>query len=273
MAPDNYCVDDKVAIVTGAGQGIGKAISLALAEAGADITLVARRPKSIEETAAEIQKLGRKALAIPTDVTQESQVKAMVEKTLSELGHIDILVNNVGTEISKPIVATGQKLPGWQWVEDDWNKPLTLEDWHQVIETNLTSAFICAQAVGPHLVRQKKGKVINISSIYSKIAGAYFSPYCVTKAALSMLTRCLALEWAPFNICVNAIGPGYIGTEMIAEGLAVPEIEVSVLDPTPLKRLGEPREVALMAVYLASDASDFLTGQTVYLDGGRLAGG
>ena len=274
MLSKEYSVEGRVAIVTGAGRGIGKAISLTLAEAGADIAVVARTAKQIEETAEEVRKLGRKALAIPTDVTKEDQIKGAVEQTLSQFGKIDILVNNAGIDISRPIAfVPGMKLPGRQWAGDDWDKPLTLKEWHQIIDTNLTSAFLFAQAVGPHLMKRRKGKVINTSSASAKASGPGFCAYCVSKAALSMFTQCLAAEWAQFNICVNAVGPGWIYTDMTAGGLEIPELKKQALDATPLGRLGEPREVALLVVYLASEASNFMTGQTIYIDGGQLASG
>ena len=163
MIPKEYSIEGKVAIVTGAGRGLGKAISLILAEAGADVTVVARTAKQIEETAEEIHQLGQNVLAIPNDVTQEDQVKHAVEETLRQFGKIDILVNNAGIDYDRPIIATGVKLPGWQHAGDNWNNPLTLADWHRVIETNLTSAFIFAQAVGPHMIKRKKGKIFNNS--------------------------------------------------------------------------------------------------------------
>jgi len=166
MIPRAFSVGGKVAIVTGAGRGIGKAIALTLAEAGADITVVARTAKQIEETAEGARKLGRKALAIPTDVIQEDEVERAVEQTLSQFGKIDIMCNSAGIIIAKPVAfIAGARLPGWEMAGDNWDRPQTLEDWHRVIDTNLTSAFLFAQAVGPHMMRQKKGKFINISSV------------------------------------------------------------------------------------------------------------
>jgi len=275
VIPRDFSVDGKVAIVTGAGRGIGKAIALTMAEAGADITVVARSTKQIEQTAEEIRQLGRKALAVPTDVTKEDQVKEAVEQTLLHFGRIDILVNNAGIDTPMKPVAfiPGAKFFGWELAGDNWDKQLTPEEWHQVIDTNLTGAFLFVQAVGPHMLRQKKGKVINISSNSAELGTTYSAPYCVSKAALSMFTRCLASEWAPFNICVNAIGPGDTNTEMMAQYMKDPAVAKVVLDAIPAGRMGEPREIALLALYLASEASNFMNGQTVYIDGGQLGRG
>lgn len=268
-----YGLENKVAIVTGAGRGIGKAIALALAEAGADITVAARTVEQIEQTAEEIRKLGRRALVVLADVTKRDQVQNVVEQTGSQFGKIDILVNNAGMGILKPIAFTpGMKLEGWH-VADSWDTPLTEEEWHQVINTNLTSAFLFAQAVGPHMLKQKKGKFINISSNSAELAPPYFSAYCVSKAGLSMFTRCLATEWAPYNICVNAVGPGSVLTELSTPVLDDPERKEFILKSIPLGRMGETREIALLVVYLASEASNFLTGQTLYIDGGQLSRG
>jgi NAD(P)-dependent dehydrogenase (short-subunit alcohol dehydrogenase family) len=268
-----YSLEDKVAIVTGAGRGIGKAIALTFAEVGADITVVARTVDQIEQTAKEISELGRRALAVKADVTKKDQVENVVEQTVTQLGKIDILVNNAGTGILKPIAfVPGMKLGGWQ-VADSWDTPLTEEEWHLVLNTNLTSAFLFAQAVGPHMLRQRAGKVINISSNSADLAPPYFSSYCVSKAGLSMFTRCLATEWAPFNICVNAVGPGDVLTELNAPVLADPEMKRFMLESIPLGRLGETREIALLVVYLASEASNYMTGQTLMIDGGQLSRG
>jgi len=268
-----YNLEGKVAIVTGAGRGISKGIALTLDEAGADITVAARTMEQIEGTAEEIRKLGRKALAVPTDVTNKNQVANAVEQTVAQFGKIDILVNNAGVPVLKPIsFIPGMKLEGWQ-AADSWDTPLSEEEWHLVLNTNLTSAFLFAQAVGPHMLRHKKGKIINTSSNSAEMAPPYFSAYCVSKAGLSMFTRCLATEWAPYNICVNAVGPGSVLTELSAPVLNDPERKKLILERIPLGRVGETREIGLLVVYLASEASDWVTGQTFYIDGGQISRG
>lgn len=271
MMLQEYSLEGKVAIVTGAGRGIGKAISLVLAEAGADIVAAARTVAEIEETAREVRALGRRALPIPTDVTRADQVQRMVEKTVSEFGKVDILVNNAGVSRPKQLVPLGDlKFPGWQRVSD-LHSPLTEEEWQLTLDSNLTSIFLCTRAVGLHMVKQRKGKIINISSNSAELGVTYFVPYNTSKAAASMFTRCLAVEWAPFNINVNAIGPGDFHTRLSSKKHETPEMREHMLSGIPLGRVGELRELGLLAVYLASDASNYMTGQTLYLDGGRLA--
>ncbi len=273
MILNEYGLQDKVAIVTGAGRGIGKGIALTLAEAGADLVLAARTREQLESTAIEVREHGRKALVVPTDVLKKKQIEDTVEKALAEFGKIDILVNNAGIPVLKPVAfVTGMKLDGWQ-TADSWDTPLTEEEWHLVLNTNLTSAFLFTQAVGPHMLGRQRGKIINISSNSAELAPPYFSAYCVSKAGLSMFTRCLATEWAPYNICVNAIGPGSVHTELSAPVLDDPERRKDILGRVPLGRLGEIREIGLMVVYLASEASSWVTGQTFYIDGGQLSRG
>lgn len=268
-----YDLRGKTAIVTGAGRGIGKGIALVLAEAGVDVTVTARTAKEIEQTAAGIRQLGRKAAVVPADVTKADQIRQVVDKTISTFGKIDILVNNAGIAILKPAVFVhGVEPPRWQGALG-WNTQLSEQDWHQVIDTNLTSVFLLAQAVAPYMIRQKRGKIINISSNSDNLAPPYFSAYCVSKAGLSMLTRCLASELAPFNICVNAIGPGHIPTPMSAQAYENPELRRRRLETVPLGREGEPREIGLLVVYLASAASNYMTGEVLYLDGGQLMRG
>ncbi len=229
--------------------------------------------EQIEAVADEINKMGRRALAVPTDVTKREQVENVVRQAASEFGKIDILVSNAGMPILKPIsFISGMKLEGWQ-TADSWDTPLTEEEWHLVLNTNLTSAFSFAQAVGPYMLKQKKGKIIYISSNSVDLAPPYFSAYCVSKAGLSMFTRCLATEWAPYNICVNAVGPGSVITELSAPVLSDPERKKVILERIPLGRVGETREIGLLVVYLASEASNWVTGQTFYADGGQLSRG
>lgn len=274
MIANEYRVDGKVAIVTGGGRGIGKAIALVLAEAGADVAVAARSREQIEQTAEEIRKLQRRALAIPTDVSNEDQVKELVDKVISEFGKIDILCNSAGILLFKPVaVLPGVKLPGWESAGDNWDKPQTLEDWDKVLDTNLTSAFLFAQAVGPHMIKQRKGKVINISSNGAEQGISYNSAYNVSKAGVSAFTRCLASEWGPFNINVNAIAPGLTNTVMIKPLITDPKMMKDKLGKTPLGRLGEPREVALLTLFLASSASNFITGQIFTIDGGVMGRG
>lgn len=281
MSNREYRVDGKVAIVTGAGRGIGKAIAILLAEAGADVTVVARTVEQIEQTAVEVRRFGRKVLAIRADITQEDQVKRVVEQTISQFGSIDILCNNAGFLVPQPVttIAAGVKLPGWQVVEDtqgrpqSWGKPLTLDDWHKVMDTNLTSAFLFAKAAGPYMTKQKKGKVINASSVAADEGTPYFSAYCASKAGLSAFTRCLASEWAPFNINVNAVAPGFVDTQLAAPFIKTPEMRQGMLDLIPFGRFATPRDVALLVLFLASEASDYITGQVFTIDGGAMARG
>ena len=271
MITEEYRVDGKVAIVTGAGRGIGKVIALTLAEAGADITVVARTREQIEQTAEEIRKLGRKALAIPADVSQEDQVKKVVEQTISQSGKINILVNNAGIAVRGPVaVLPGAEMPIFGGMRA---QPQTLKDWQRIIDINLTSAFLFAQAVGPHMMKQRKGKVINTSSTAADEGLPGLAAYSASKAGLSTFTRCLASEWGPFNINVNAVAPGMIRTDMIAHHLKDAKRREAILGIIPLGRVAEPRDVALLVLFLASEASDYITGQILTVDGGSMGQG
>ena len=269
MILDSFSVTGKTALVTGAGRGMGRAIALALAEAGADVAVFARTTEQIEETAQLIHKLGRKALAIPLDVSREEQIKKGVDRALSEFGKVDILCSNAGIFKTGPITTLpGEKIEGWELTEGNWKEPLPVERWHEVLDTNLHAAFHFSQAVGPHMMKQKKGKVVIVSSTAAEEGQNYLSAYCVSKAGLNSLTRCLASEWGKYNININAIAPGMIKTDMIKPFEKDEHIIQGTLDLIPLGRLGEAREVALLALFLCSSASDYISGQIFTIDGG-----
>lgn len=269
MITDKYRVDDKVALIVGSAMGQGKAIALALAEAGADVALADIETKGLEQVIEEVRKLGRQALAITTDVCQEDQVKKAVEQTVSQFGRIDILSYNVGIVLSAPVAyIPGVKFPGWENTQGNWDKPMTLKQWHKVMDTNLTGAFLFAQAVGPHMLKQKNGKVVMISSISAEEGTPYQASYNISKAGVSALVHTLGAEWAQFNINVNAIAPGPVDTPFLIPFLDTPENRESVLNLIPMRRLGKPQEIALLALFLASEASNFCTGAVFHIDGG-----
>lgn len=269
MIPKEFNLEGRVALVTGAGRGLGKGIASTLAEAGADIVAVARTASQIEETAGEVRKLGRKCLPIPTDVIKADQVERMVEKAIAEFGKINILVNNVGRSRPKPLVPLGHKtiysdlVPGF-------DNPMTEEEWREDFDINLTSAFLVTRAVGPHMIRQGKGKIINISSNQSTKAVLFHVSYGSAKAALNMFTKGLAIEWARYKINVNAIGSGLAYTDLGKIFIDNEKLREPTMRMIPLRRLTEPRDIGLLAVYLASDASDNMTGQVIYCDGGQV---
>ncbi len=271
MALKEFDLTGKAALVLGGGRGIGKGIALALAEAGADVMVAARTRDQIEQTALEIKSLGRKSIAVPADATKAADVDKVVAAAISEWGRVDILANSAGVGIRKPIVPLPGYKPGWAESVKDFDAPTSDEEWRWGIDANLTSIFLATRAVGPHMIQQKKGKIINISSMTGVKGFPYQVVYCTTKAAAIMYTRSLALEWARYNINVNAIAPGYVATEMTALFFENEAIRNTLVRSVPFGRLGQPREVGLLAVYLASEASDYLTGQAIYLDGGMSA--
>ena len=241
----------RTALVTGASRGIGRAIALALADAGAGVACAARAWDQIESTAATIEAAGGRARALELDVTSAEQVRASVEAAEVALGPIDILVNNAGVTLDKPTLD----------VSDD--------EWDRVLTTNLTSMFRCARAVAPGMIARGRGKIINLGSMYGVLGVPRYAAYCASKAAVGGLTRSLAAEWARHGIQVNCLAPGYVNTDIPRAAMADPKIRERFLGKIPARRIGEPEEVATLAVYLASAASDFMTGQTVYLDGGQ----
>lgn len=261
----------KAAVVIGGGRGIGKGIALTLAEAGADVIVAARTAEQVKQTASEIKSLGRKGIAVSADATKAEDVDKVISAAISEWGRVDILVNSAGVGSAKPIVPLPGHIPPWAEAVKDFFSPTSEEEWHHMLDANLTSIFLATRTAGPHMIQQSKGKIINISSMTGAKGFAYQAVYCTTKAAVSMYTRSLALEWARYNINVNAIGPGYVATDMTAMLLENETARDRLLRSVPLRRLGQTREVGLLAVYLASEASDYLTGQTIYLDGGILA--
>ncbi len=240
------------AIVTGGGQGLGREMALALAEAGADVAVVQRRVEVAEQTAEEIRKLGRDSLAMKVDVSKADDVKNMVTAAKDRFGKIDILINNAGI---------GQGVPALDMTEEDWDS---------MIDIHLKGTFLCSQMVGREMIKQKKGSIINIASMSGLIVNRPQpqAHYNTAKAAIVMLTKSLAMEWAKYNIRVNAIAPGYIKTPLLAQYLGPGKIGEEWVKLTPMGRLGEPFELKGLALFLASKASSFVTGTTIVIDGG-----
>ena len=241
----------RVALVTGASRGIGHAVALALGAAGAAVACCARSAEQVEATAAQVSGHGGRARGFRLDVTRRNEIDAVVADIGAALGPIDILVNNAGITLDKRSVE------------------VTDEEWDDVLATNLTSTFTLARAVAPGMMEQRRGKIINIGSMYGKIGVPRYAAYCASKAAVEALTRSLAVEWARHGIQVNCLAPGYVNTDIPREAMADETLRTLFLSRVPARRIGEPEEVATLAVYLASAASDFMTGQTVYLDGGQ----
>lgn len=261
-------MENRVAIVTGGGRGIGEGIALTLAEAGADVVVVARTLEQVELVTQKIRQLGRKSLAISADVTDEEQIQNMTNRALAEFEKIDILVNNAGLTYIKPLVVPPGFESSMARLIPDFYSPMKKEEWDKVFDTNLTSIFICVKAVGPHMISRGQGKIINISSLGSVRGSAYRIAYTASKAAVSMFTKSLALEWAKYNINVNAIAPGSVSTALTAWLHDDKKGRENLIHSIPLRRLGEPRDIGLLAVYLASDASSYVTGQTILIAGG-----
>lgn len=264
-----YSLEGKVSIVTGGGRGLGRAIALTLAEAGADIVVASRTVGELEQTAERVNQFGRKCLTIVTDVSDISQVNNLVKKTIYEFGKIDILVNDAAVLFCKALIpAPGLDKLTIARIIPDLNVPMTDDEWNTTWDTNVKGVFNCIRAIAPLMIKERKGKIINIISAASVKYVAFQGIYPATKAAIAAMTRCLANELARFNINVNAIGPGMFQTIMIGKMLDDKETRDLLLRTVPLRRFGDPREVGLLAVYLASDASNYMTGQSLFIDGG-----
>ena len=248
---DLFDLSDKVAIVTGGNGGIGLGMVRGLANAGATIAIVGRNVEKTQAAVAEIKALGARAQAVTTDVTDAKAVAAMVEEVVATLGGIDILVNNAGTNI--------RKRP-----ED-----LSEAEWHQVIDTNLTSAFLCSKACYPIMKSAGAGKILNNGSMTSLFASPWSTAYASSKGGMVQLTKALATAWAPDNIQVNCFLPGWINTDLTIQARKdVPDLHAHVLKRTPADRWGEINDMSGIAVFLASAASDFITGTAIPVDGG-----
>jgi 2-deoxy-D-gluconate 3-dehydrogenase len=248
-----YELRGKVAVVTGSGQGLGKWIALGLAGAGADVAVAELVEKSGQETSEEIRGLNRRSIFVETDVGDIRSINHMIERAQNELGNIDILVNNAGINVHKKAF------------------DIMPEEFDRIIRVNSRGVYFCCQVAARNMIPRRKGKIINIASAAAFLvrAGIPNSVYAMTKAGIVMLTKALAEEWAQYNINVNAIAPGYFATPLVADRLKDPEASKKIIESTPLKRVGGPEDVMGAAVFLASEASNFITGQTICLDGGR----
>jgi NAD(P)-dependent dehydrogenase (short-subunit alcohol dehydrogenase family) len=252
MADVKFDLSGKVAIVTGGGRGIGRAIALGLAGAGAAVSVAGRTQKEIEGVAEEICKLGGKALAIVTDLTVNEELENLVQTTLREFRRIDILVNNAARSFLRSLLDLR---------EDGWDK---------VFNTNVRAVWLLSRAVARKMMEQKSGRIINITTVGAEKAELGMAAYGCSKAALKMLTRCMAREWAPYGIRVNAVGPGLTRTEFSQPIWSNPEMAKHVASLIPMGRLAEPEEIVGSVLFLASDAANFITGHSIYVDGGTL---
>ncbi|NQU14130.1 MAG: SDR family oxidoreductase [Desulfobacteraceae bacterium] len=255
MNKNLFSLEGKVALITGGSRGIGKAISLAFAEAGADLVVSSRdkRPPELENVAEQVRAIGRKAISIPANVGKRQEVENLVQETLREFGKIDILVNNAG---GNPVLST----------------MIELEDraFDKVLEINLKGAFMMSKSVAGEMIKQGGGRIINISSISGlRARDDGTGAYCISKAAMNMMTQVMARELAQKNVLVNAIAPGSIKTEFSRINWTDPDRKARRIRGIELKRFGEPQEVTGLALFLASEASSFVTGEIIRVDGGQ----
>jgi len=246
-----FDLSGRTAIVTGGNQGIGFAIARGLAMAGVSVVIANRRAEEGRRAVESLRAEGFAAAAIPTDASSRSSVEALVSRTISDLGKIDILVTSAGAIVRKP-------------VED-----ISEEEWDHVMDTNLKGVFLCCQLAGRHMIQRKKGKIINISSDIAASLQVLRSVYAASKAGVSHLTRAFALEWAKYNVNVNAIGPGPTITPFNQKYFEEHPDDLQLrVNSIPMGRMGDPADYVGAAIFLASDASDFVTGQTLFVSGG-----
>jgi NAD(P)-dependent dehydrogenase (short-subunit alcohol dehydrogenase family) len=243
----------KVAVVTGASRGLGRAMAVALAEAGADVAVAARARPELEETAHLVEACGARALALTTDVASYASVEALMAQTVETLGRLDVVINNAGIARVAPLAEA------------------SLDDWQAIVDVNLSGVFHGCRAAAPYLIRQRAGKVINLASVLAAAGLPGYTMYAATKGGIISFTRALGVEWARHNIQVNAIAPGWFVTEMNEAAFADPKIHERLTRDIPARRTGRLEEIGPLAVYLASSGSDFMTGQTLFLDGGHTA--
>jgi NAD(P)-dependent dehydrogenase (short-subunit alcohol dehydrogenase family) len=248
-----FNLDGRVALVTGGASGIGREICRGLAQYGAKVMVADLNFDGAMVVKEELRSEGLKAEAIKVNLLIKQEVEEMVKKTQELLGGLDILVNSGGINIRKPILEVE---------ESDWNK---------VVGTNLKGTFLASQAAGRVMVAQRRGKIINLASVMGTVVYPGQAPYCASKGGVVQLTKICAVEWAPYNVNVNAIGPSHINTPLVKPLLQDPDKYNDLVQRNPMKRIGEPWEVVGAAIFLASDASNFITGQTIYVDGGWTA--
>ncbi|OHV84080.1 SDR family oxidoreductase [Ensifer sp. LCM 4579] len=248
-----FDLSGRTALVTGSSRGLGRAIAQGLCDAGARVVLNGRNEKAVAIVAEEMRNSGHQVLGAVFDVTSEAAVRSAFERLDDEGLEVDILVNNAGIQHRQPLVE------------------LSLADWQRVIDTNLTSAFLVGREAARRMIPRGRGKIINIGSLTSEVARATVIPYTAAKGGVKLLTKGMAAEWAKFGIQANAIGPGYMLTDMNEALVNDPQFDAWVKSRTPAGRWGEPQELVGTAVFLASSASDYVNGQIIYVDGGMLS--
>lgn len=255
MPYKGFDLTGKRALVFGGTSGLGKSIAHGLAEAGADVVPVSRRSEEVAKTTEEIRSLGRKTLEMTADVTRREEVQRVIDRMVQEMGRIDILVNSAGTTKRVPSLDL-----------DD-------ETWDRILNVNLKGTWLTCQLAGRVMKRQNYGRIVNIASIGSFLSLHEAAPYCASKGAVAALTRSLGAEWTPYNIAVNAIAPGVFETPLNSAIIHEPRRKASILSHTPMDRFGNLEEIKGVAVFLASDAASFVTGEVICVDGGFMAQG
>jgi NAD(P)-dependent dehydrogenase (short-subunit alcohol dehydrogenase family) len=247
-------LENQTAIITGAGTGIGLCVAKRFHEEGAFVVMCGRREDVVGQAASEVDPSGQRVLAVGADIVNEEQVRSLVARTVERTGRVDILINNAGAmRRNKPPEET------------------SLDEWKFVIDTNINGTFLCSREAGKVMIGQKSGRIVNISAISGAVVNKYFhgGSYEVSKAALSMLTKAFAVEWAPYNIKVNAIAPGYYDTQPNRDFfLNDPVLSGKILDLIPMRKLGDLEELSKLVLYLASPELDYMTGVTITIDGG-----